>query len=119
MAKNKQVSSEKPNKKAEACENLMSALNVLLPEKTSAPPKASKKAKLTPEEKKKIKDEKEAAQKKEREENNFVFSLKELRTKHINPPGIIRKVGDRVQHGGCKSSIITEILDDGKIYLLD
>ena len=46
------------------------------------------------------------------------FQLQEIRSKLINEPTIIRKVGDNVQYGNIEKSIVTEVLDDGKIYLL-
>ncbi|MHA1402091.1 MAG: DUF262 domain-containing protein, partial [Candidatus Heimdallarchaeaceae archaeon] len=45
--------------------------------------------------------------------------LIELRKKTIATPTILREIGDRVQRGNIDKSIITEILDDGKILKLE
>jgi hypothetical protein len=71
--------------------------------------------KLT-EEEKNIKAE---AEKVERIRFSLEQSLKDLRRHRINTPTIQRKIGDRVHLGNLDSIIITEILDDGKIYLVD
>lgn len=55
----------------------------------------------------------------ERIKTNLESALVDLRRKQISQPTIQRKVGDRVQHGHIKQSLIKEVLDDGKIYLLD
>jgi hypothetical protein len=55
----------------------------------------------------------------ERDQSNLSMHLRDLRRKTINEPSVIRKVGDRVKVGNIKQAIITEILDGGKIYLLD
>jgi hypothetical protein len=72
------------------------------------------KPKLTAEQKA-LNEKKEAAA---REKSNLESNLKDLRRKRINPPSLIRKVGDRVRMGNIEESVITEVLDDGKIYLL-
>jgi len=46
-------------------------------------------------------------------------NLKDLRESKINEPTIIRKVGDKVSFGFHIASIIKEVLDDGKIYLIE
>ena len=44
--------------------------------------------------------------------------LANLREQQLGVPTIQRKVGDRVQYGAFTESVIKEILDDGKIYLI-
>ena len=44
--------------------------------------------------------------------------LKDLQESYIPEPTVIFKVGDRVQYGHIDKSIIKEIVDGGKIYLL-
>ena len=42
--------------------------------------------------------------------------LRDIRRQHISEPTIFYNVGDRVQYGHVKKTIITEVLDDGRIY---
>jgi hypothetical protein len=75
--------------------------------------------KKTPEEKAQTKIDKKLAIDSARIQLNLETQLKELRKQQIGTPTIYRKVGERVQRGLIKQSIIIEVLDDGKIYLLD
>lgn len=50
------------------------------------------------------------------DKNILVGHLRDLRRQYFNEPTIFYKVGDRVQRGHVKSTIITEIIDNGKIY---
>ena len=82
--------------------------------------------KLTEEEKavrKVVRDKKKAEQAiKDREQNRLDLlerDLKDLRLDHINEPTYFFKVGDRVQRGNIKQSIVVGVLDGGKIYYLD
>jgi len=61
-----------------------------------------------------VKSEKELA------EENMAFSLKELRMRFYSdpPPNVKFSIGERVQRGNIDKSIITDILDGGRIYLL-
>jgi hypothetical protein len=77
------------------------------------------KAKLTPEEKLASKAEKSRLEDKARAQGLLERTLIDLRKKQINDPTILRQVGERVQHGNIKQSVIKEVLDGGKIYLLD
>jgi hypothetical protein len=46
-------------------------------------------------------------------------AIKDLRERsYINPANWAYKVGDRVQHGNIKHSVVTDVLDDGKILCL-
>lgn len=45
-------------------------------------------------------------------------NLKLINEKHINTPTILYKVGDRVQRGAIKQSIVTDVLEGGKILKL-
>lgn len=71
--------------------------------------------KLTEEEKEEIKKQKEEANKISRKK----YELEDLRRRPIPEPTIYWKVGDRVEMGYSKLSLIKEVIDDGKIYLLD
>lgn len=51
-------------------------------------------------------------------QKNLLYQLTRLRQSYINLPSFTRRIGERVQHGNIKESIILEILDEGKIYLL-
>jgi hypothetical protein len=75
--------------------------------------------KKTPEEKAKAKEAKIKAETASREALNNETKLKQLREMTLGVPAIQRKVGDRVQLGAVKRSVIKEIYDQGKIYLLD
>lgn len=48
-----------------------------------------------------------------------VRKINEEKLKYINTPTILYKVGDRVQHGAVKKSVVADILCDGKILILD
>ncbi len=61
---------------------------------------------------KKTKEEKRIEEQKQQ-------SLKYLRNGHIPEPTIIYNIGDRVQHGNIKQSIVCDVLDDGNIIELD
>lgn len=54
----------------------------------------------------------------QQEEQSQAFVLKSLREQHINEPTVFWKVGERVQRGAIAESIVTEILDGGKILKL-
>lgn len=72
--------------------------------KQAKPTKPTKRKKLTPE---------------EHDKQQLEFSLQRLRESYIpelNENSIRYKVGDRVSIGAIKGSIITEVLDSGKIY---
>jgi hypothetical protein len=45
-------------------------------------------------------------------------NLRDFREYRINPPTIQYSVGQRVQRGAIKESVVTEVLDGGKIYKL-
>ena len=47
---------------------------------------------------------------------NLANELEDLRSRQLSEPTIQRIVGDIVQFGGVKLTIITEVLDGGKIY---
>ena len=65
------------------------------------------------------KDKKVAETQALRASSNLITHLEDLRLKVINTPSFQRKVGDRVKLGMIESSIIAEVLDGGKIYLLN
>lgn len=75
--------------------------------------------KMTEEEKLAARQKKQKAEADAREKANLENRLKELRKLKLNTPAILRAVGERVQHGAIKQSVIEQVLDDGKIYLLD
>lgn len=71
----------------------------------------------------KLTEEEKAARKKAKEEKlikeNLERELRDLRERHFIPePTRYYKVGDRVQHGNVGRSVVTEVLDNGKIYKL-
>ena len=79
--------------------------------------------KLTDEEKaiRKIAREKKKAEKNKQDEidrikHNLENRLKELRRSHLNEPTYFFKVGDKVKIGNITKSIVSEVLDNGKIY---
>jgi len=49
-------------------------------------------------------------------EESLQRRLKELREYYLNDPTIQYKIGDRVERGRIKQTIITEVIDNGKIY---
>jgi len=53
------------------------------------------------------------------EEEKLACDLRDTRSMRINEPTIIYSVGDRVRHGNIYKSIVKEVLDGGKILLLD
>lgn len=71
----------------------------------------------------KLTDEEKLIKAKEKEEREEIEQkareLLQLRDKSIPEPNIYWNVGDRVVHGNCKISIVKEVIDNGKIYLLD
>jgi len=61
------------------------------------------------------------SEKKKREEqviNNLKRKLTDLRESFYSEPTYLFKVGDRVTHGALLKSVVTEVLDGGKIYKL-
>ena len=71
----------------------------------------------------KLTDEEKLIKAKEKEDRQEIehkaFELLQLREKSIPEPNIYWKVGDRVDHGNSEISLIKEVIDNGKIYLLD
>ena len=71
----------------------------------------------------KLTDEEKLIKAKEKEDRQEIehkaFELLQLRERPIPEPNIYWKVGDRVEYGYTKLSIIKEVIDYGKIYLLD
>ena len=55
----------------------------------------------------------------ELKKNRLISDLKDLRERYIPEPTILYKIGDRVQRGNIDCSIIEEVLDNGKLYLLN
>ena len=53
------------------------------------------------------------------EESNKIEGQVLSKTKYISEPLVKYKVGDRVQHGLIKKSIVSEVLCDGKVLVLD
>ncbi len=45
--------------------------------------------------------------------------LSDIRNQYIPDPSMLFKIGERVQRGAIEKSIIVDILDNGKIYLLE
>jgi len=52
--------------------------------------------------------------------SNLESSIRDLRNLYVkNPPTVLFEVGERVKIGALDSTIISEVLDDGQIYIVD